>query len=382
MNKYTYWLDKLKVIKKREKMLLLKELGSGEDIFKASMGQIAGILGNIEKAQFFCDQRNIEDIEKEYDSLLKQEIKFFNFMDDGFPERLRTIPDPPFNLYYLGELPREQVLSVAVIGARECSEYGKYVAKEIGKTLGENGIQVISGMARGIDGISQQSALQAGGTSTAVLGCSVDICYPKENRELYDILIKKGGVVSTYYPTTEPNPRLFPPRNRIVSGLADVLIVVEARHKSGTIITVDMALEQGRDVYVVPGRVTDRLSDGCNKLLKDGAHVFLSPDEFLNSVIQDFPGKIIGQVPKGSERKQEKKEQVQGSKGMEGIEEEPEKIVLKVLDFYPKSISQIRQEISDLGYSAALNNLTTTLMRLCMNGQILQVSSGWFQVKA
>lgn len=183
--------------------------------------------------------------------------------------------------FYKGRLPKDTIPSVAVIGARECSEYGRYVAEELGRYLGTHRIQVISGMARGIDGISQQAALSAGGTSYGVLGCGVDICYPSQNRRLYEELGREGGLLSTYAPGIRAMPAYFPPRNRIVSGLSDALIVIEARQKSGTLITVDMALEQGRDVYVVPGRITDRLSDGCNRLLNQGAGVMLSPEQFL-----------------------------------------------------------------------------------------------------
>lgn len=136
-------------------------------------------------------------------------------------------------------------------------------------------------MARGIDSISQEAALQAGGRTYAVLGCGVDICYPKSSRRLYEQILEQGGILSTFPPGTEPIKRLFPERNRIVSGLADVILVVEARQKSGTFITVDMALEQGREVYAIPGRLTDRLSDGCNLLLQQGALIAVSPKDLL-----------------------------------------------------------------------------------------------------
>ena len=136
----------------------------------------------------------------------------------------------------------------------------------------------------GIDGISQQAALLAGGTSYGVLGCGVDICYPRQNRKLYEELIQKGGLLSTYAPGTKALPAYFPPRNRIVSGLADALIVIEARQKSGTLITVDMALEQGKDVYAVPGRIEDPLSQGCNRLISQGAGIFCSLNGFLTEL--------------------------------------------------------------------------------------------------
>ena len=140
---------------------------------------------------------------------------------------------------------------------------------------------MVSGMARGIDGIAQKAALEAGGASFAVLGCGVDICYPEENRELYDRLLQEGGILSEYPPGMPPEPKLFPPRNRIISGLSDLVLVIEARKKSGTLITVDMALEQGREVYALPGRVSDKLSDGCNRLIRQGAGVATCPEDIL-----------------------------------------------------------------------------------------------------
>lgn len=204
--------------------------------------------------------------------------------DREYPERLREIPRPPKEIYVLGEMPEERTPTVAIIGARDCSEYGSYVASVLGAALGRSGVQVVSGMARGIDGIGQEAALDAGGKAYAVLGSGVDVCYPAKNRTLYDKLRERGGILSEYPPGTPPLPGYFPARNRIVSGLADAVVVVEAREKSGTLITVDMALEQGREVYVVPGRVTDPLSVGCNRLMKLGAGILLNTEDFLEEL--------------------------------------------------------------------------------------------------
>ena len=197
-------------------------------------------------------------------SLEEKKIRVINKEEKEYPRRLKEIPKPPEKLYILGSLPVERIPSVAVIGARDCSEYGRYVAARLGSVLGRKGIQVISGMARGIDGIAQEAAVDAGGYSYAVLGSGVDVCYPASNKSLYEKLKVTGGILSEYPPGTSAIARNFPARNRIVSGLADAIIVVEAREKSGTLITVDMALEQGREVYAVPGRITDSLSVGCN----------------------------------------------------------------------------------------------------------------------
>ncbi len=242
--------------------------------------------------------------------------------DREYPRRLLEIPQAPKQLYVRGKLPEEGVPSVAVIGARDCSYYGQEVAKRLGRLFGENGIQVISGMARGIDGIGQQAALQAGGSSFAVLGCGADICYPRQNQDLYDRLCKQGGVISEYEWGTPPRAGYFPPRNRIVSGLADAVIVVEARKKSGTLITVDMALEQGKEVYAVPGRLVDDLSSGCNYLIKNGAGILLDMEEFMEELWKQYRLKRGGMLQAGgrwtesgqTEEKQTEDERMEGKK--------------------------------------------------------------------
>ena len=242
--------------------------------------------------------------------------------DREYPRRLLEIPQAPKQLYVRGKLPEEGVPSVAVIGARDCSYYGQEVAKRLGRLFGENGIQVISGMARGIDGIGQQAAVQAGGSSFAVLGCGADICYPRQNQDLYDRLCKQGGVISEYEWGTPPRAGYFPPRNRIVSGLADAVIVVEARKKSGTLITVDMALEQGKEVYAVPGRLVDDLSSGCNYLIKNGAGILLDMEEFMEELWKQYRLKRGGMLQAGgrwtesgqTEEKQTEDERMEGKK--------------------------------------------------------------------
>ena len=280
MDKYLYWLANVGGLGTASRECLLEAFDTGAAVYAAQEKHLAMVLEKV-KLEKLLEKRKTWDLDREYARLQERQILFVCTADAEYPERLRHIPDHPFGIYYKGRLPQPQKLAVAVVGARECSDYGRFIATELGKELGAAGVQVISGMARGIDGISQLAALEAGGESYAVLGNGVDICYPKGNRPVYDRMLVQGGILSIYPPGTAPKPQLFPPRNRIVSGLADVLVVVEARQKSGTLITVDMALEQGREVYAVPGRITDRLSDGCNKLVKDGALVFLSPRDFM-----------------------------------------------------------------------------------------------------
>lgn len=223
-------------------------------------------------------RRNPEQILEE---LLAQGISCAGFYEEEFPEMLRHIPDPPIGLYWKGRLPDPARPSLAIIGARMSSPYGRSQARDFAIELARNGVQIVSGMARGIDGIAGGAALEVSDDSYAVLGCGVDICYPPENKELYERLSARGGVISEFPPGTAATRTNFPQRNRIISGLSQVVLVIEAREKSGTLITVDMAVEQGRDIFALPGRVTDRTSHGCNELIRQGAFPATSPDDLL-----------------------------------------------------------------------------------------------------
>ena len=374
MDKYLYWLANIRGLGTPSREHLLEAFGTGAAIYEAKEKYLAMVLEKA-KLEKLLEMRKTWDIDKEYVGLREKQIEFVCTADAEYPERLRNIPDHPFGIYYKGRMPQPQKLAVAVVGARECSDYGRFIATELGKELGTAGIQVISGMARGIDGVSQLAALEAEGESYAILGNGVDICYPRENRPIYDRMLVQGGVLSTYPPGTAPKPQLFPPRNRIVSGLADVLVVVEARQKSGTLITVDMALEQGREVYAVPGRITDRLSDGCNKLVKDGALVFLSPRDFMEGLRQSFPEKLACCTARPS--------RASGGCALPPITPE-EAVVLETLDLYPQPLERIRDQLqvklTERGFRTFSNNLLTILMHLCLKGVAKQNSPGWFSL--
>lgn len=198
-----------------------------------------------------------------------------------YPDRLRDLNRMPKELYVIGSLPRDDRPSAAIVGARLCSPYGRAQAYRYARELAAAGVQIISGMARGVDGCAHRGALEGGGDTWAVLGCGVDICYPRENRDLYQDIPRRGGLISEYPPGRPPLGSQFPARNRIISALADLVLVVEARERSGSLITVDFALEQGKTVYAVPGRAGDPLSAGCNRLIAQGAGIALSPRELL-----------------------------------------------------------------------------------------------------
>lgn len=381
MDKYLYWLDCIEGLGAGTKKNLLEAFGSGEAIYHASEKMLKYIL-EVKKLGLFMEARKHVLPEQAYEELLQNNIKFCNCFEEEFPEKLKVIPDVPFMIYYKGKLPKQDIPSVAIIGARECSSYGEFVAGELGDLLGGQGIQVISGMARGIDGISQMKAIEAGGASYAVLGCGVDVCYPKGNKGLYEELLVKGGILSTYPPGTSPQARLFPARNRIVSGLADVLVVIEARRRSGTSITVDMALEQGKDIYALPGRVTDRLSDGCNKMIKDGAHVLLSPEDFLLDLQSLLPTKMKQLALETSMILSQKEKKCSGEECENTGEDKTDSVVkyiLEIMDFYPQSIENIRTALRErFQLEIKQEELVSQMMYLCITGMVRQESQGWY----
>lgn len=302
------------------------------------------------------------DLKKEWEVILGREIQLSYQGKANYPEKLKTIQDAPPLLYLKG---KEEILrkpSVAVIGARACSNYGSFMAKELGRELAKMGIVVVSGMARGIDSICQWTGLESGGESIGVLGSGVEICYPPENQRLFERLPKQGCLVSENPPFTKPSAGLFPLRNRIISGLSDVVVVIEAREKSGTLITVDMALEQGREVYALPGRTTDTVSQGCNRLIKQGAGMILTPGEFLEEIAPMLRVKYQGE---------EVKNQQQMSR--------EEKRVLSVMDVSLMSMEEIYQKVKHAGDEIALSKVMEIVMELRIKGMIEEENGYYFQ---
>ena len=220
-------------------------------------------------------------IRKQYQSLAEHGILFLAYFEDDYPDRLKPYRDCPAGLFVKGHLPRAGVPTAAIVGARNCTGYGKEMAEKLGRELAETGVQIISGLAAGVDSSAHRGCLEAGGETYAVMGCGVNICYPRENYGLFSKIETSGGILSEFLPGTPPSAGNFPMRNRILSGLSDAVIVVEARQKSGSLITADLALEQGKEVFAVPGRITDPLSTGCNRLLQMGAAVCLGVEDVL-----------------------------------------------------------------------------------------------------
>ena len=216
---------------------------------------------------------------------------------EGYPERLMPFADMPSRLFVRGALPADEQKTAAIVGARICTAYGKSQAAFFAQVLAANGVAVISGMACGIDAAAHEGALRGKGKTFAVLGCGVDICYPKQNYSLMRRMLENGGgVLSEFPPGAEPLPWHFPIRNRVISALADVVLVIEAKEKSGSLITADYALEQGKTVFALPGRTTDATSRGCNRLIADGAAALITDSwDVLREYEAQYPHKILGE---------------------------------------------------------------------------------------
>lgn len=361
---YLHWLYQAAGIGSRGFLRSLASLGTAEELY----GQLlSGRLSERIAPRYAAKVAKMLEFSREYDvtgayeTLRERGICLITEQEAAFPKRLKEIPDPPWAIYYVGELPQADKKAVALIGARDCSEYGRYMAGQFGAAFAKAGVQVISGMARGIDGIGQSTALKEGGYSLGVLGCGVDICYPRENQALYDALLAGGGVCSEYPPGVVPKSVLFPPRNRIISGLCDAVLVVEARERSGTLITVDMALEQGREVYALPGRATDPLSGGCNRLIRQGAGLVCTPEELLAELYGES-----GMSERGTQTKLFFLEGVQGE-------------LLEILDFSPLPAEELqRRYMEKQGKPIALPLLFQELLELCACGYAGQVGGSYF----
>ncbi len=217
--------------------------------------------------------------------------------DAAYPARLRTIFDPPSSLYVRGQLTTADDLAVAIVGARRATAYGRIIAEHLARDLAACGITVVSGLARGIDAAAHRGALDAGGRTIAVLGCGPDVVYPPEHGGLMNDVIGHGAVVSEFTPGTQPHPGQFPKRNRIISGLSLGVVVVEGREDSGALITADAALEQGREVFAVPGRITDPTARAPHRLLQQGAKLVERVDDILEELHLSLPARPAPVTP-------------------------------------------------------------------------------------
>lgn len=269
-------------------------------------GRLA-VLGKAAEADLLAQHRAC-DPDALFSQWLDSGCRVAALEDEEYPQLLRNIYDPPLLLFYHGSLPRPEDITLAMIGSRQASSYGRQTAEIFARDLAAQGAVIVSGLARGIDGVCHRAALSAGGRTLAVLGSGLDVIYPPEHDRLYADICASGAVISEFPLGTEALPYNFPRRNRLISGLSLGVIVIEAGAKSGTLRTVDYALEQGRDVYCVPGNVTSSNSRGTNRLLKDGAAAMMTCAEDVWANYSDAPlVRAAGPAPAPAEDPEDKR---------------------------------------------------------------------------
>ena len=352
---YWEWFCSIPGLYRRHREILLRCFGDPKGVWQAEAGEWKHLK------EHGCDWVGcVETHQKESDpqeTVYKNRqlgIQFTSCEQSDYPKLLRSIRDFPYGIFYKGRLPAEEKKQIAVVGARVCTHYGKHLAEQLAGQIAQAGGEVVSGAAYGIDGAAQWAALSAGGASFAVVGGGVDCRYPRANDRLYDRLEEEGGVLSEFPPGTKPLRYHFPLRNRIISGLSEIVTVIEAKHGSGSLITADYALEQGRTVLAVPGRLDDELSRGCNELIAQGAGVILSPESFAEQVFPDF--------------RQQKKNKVSD------IALAPsEKLVYSSLDLHSKSLWEL-EECTSL----SLADLSGSLLALEARGLIREVERNYY----
>ena len=283
-NELLYWLilSSVKNLSIQTKLKALAFLGSPAKVYEADRDYLLGVgfsPANFEKLR---SEATKDDCRRIIEFCNKKRIKILTIDDDEYPEMLKYIYDPPLVLYVRGNIPRMN--SIAIVGSRRASGYGIETAVKLSSQLALSGFMIVSGMARGIDTAAHCGALKENGTTIAVLGCGVDIPYPPENHSLMERIIESGAVISEYPPGTPPASFNFPGRNRIISGISLGTLVIEAGLKSGSLITAKYALEQGREVFAVPGNINHYNSEGCNRLIKDGAKMVLDVDDIVEEL--------------------------------------------------------------------------------------------------
>ena len=350
------WLSREERIGPLKIVSVLKKIPEPEELLEMNGDDLKHLLGDKVGKRFSDEIKEFKCNEYE-NELKKKGIFIVTIYDEDYPALLRFIPDNPAVLFCIGDrtiLNDEKKISI--VGSRTPTVYGRETAYYFGKEFAGAGITVVSGMALGIDAAAHTAAVENGGRTIAVLGSGVDVCYPERNRKLYNSLIEKHLIISENPPGTYPLTYTFPLRNRIISGLSEGVLIVEAREKSGSLITADSALSQNRNVYAVPGRISDSLSKGTNKLIAEGAAAMaISPDDILF----DYYGIYC--------------EEKHGKKTVPSGLSEDEKMVMKVMGTDPIYVEDIAIKLG-----ITVGRLLTLLIKLEKAGAIKQIDRGYY----
>ena len=291
--KYWLWLTELRGLKNQTRLALLRHFGTPEDVFYADAGEILLTEGITREQAAILEDHRLDTADRVLADCQRLDLRLLTIQDAEYPGRLKNIYDPPCLLYVKGRLPAfDEEVAVAVVGTRDATPYGISSAEKLGYGLTKGGAVVVSGLAKGIDAAATRGALRAGGVTVGVVGNGLDVHYPYESRYLYEDVAAAGVLLSEYAPGTEPAKPHFPARNRILSGLSLATLVVEAPERSGALITADTAVEQGRDVFAVPGPIDAPNSVGCNRLIREGAVLTADAWDLLQEYEARFPDKL------------------------------------------------------------------------------------------
>ena len=291
--KYWLWLTELRGLKNQTRLALLRHFGTPEDVFYADAGEILLTEGMTREQAAILEDHRLDAADRILADCQRLDLRLLTIQDAEYPGRLKNIYDPPCLLYVKGRLPAfDEEVAVAVVGTRDATPYGISSAEKLGYGLARGGAVVVSGLAKGIDAAATRGALRAGGVTVGVAANGLDVRYPWENRYLYEDVAAAGVLLSEYPPGTEPFKTNFPVRNRIISGLSLATLVVEAPERSGALITADTAVEQGRDVFAVPGPIDAPNSVGCNRLIREGAVLTADAWDLLQEYEARFPDKL------------------------------------------------------------------------------------------
>lgn len=340
---------------------LIDHFGGPGPVLRAGMKDLLQVPGMKETwARAVKHQAAHAEAELELSRVRELGITLVPWTAPLYPINLRTIFTPPVLLYVKGSLLEQDANSIAVVGARSATGYGTSVAGRLSRRLAQTGVTVVSGLARGIDTAAHLGALAGGGRTIAVLGCGLDIRYPSENARLFDQIAENGAIITEYPLGTKPEPWRFPARNRIISGLSLGVVVVEAASKSGSLITANLALEQGREVFAIPGRVDSKKSEGAHRLLQQGAKLVLSEVDIL----EELP--LLARKKAAMEADHTPREET----------DPEEKAILHFLDADPKAIDDI---ICGVNFSAARTN--DLLLRLELKGLVTVLPGRLYQKK-
>lgn len=299
---YWVWLQQALGAGNAKAVSLAQKFGGAEALHRATVGQLSEAGGLTPRENAALLQKSLAASEEILRACAEKGYRVLTAGDDAYPRRLLDIFAPPAALYVWGDLPdTDGAAAIAVVGTRQITEYGYEAATRLSMGLAQNGVTVVSGLAVGVDGAAHRGALKGGGKTVAVIGCGPDVNYPKKHEELRRLISRNGAVVSEYPPGTRPDRAHFPLRNRIIAGLSLGTVVVEAGSRSGALITASLAAEMGRDVFAVPGSIFSPVSEGANRLIRDGAKPVCSVLDILEEYIGLYPQTITLNAPAKAE---------------------------------------------------------------------------------